>query len=171
LVAQLCWQRHPGRVAGVVLGASTMRFVDSGRDPAALRVVGDRVARAALTAASVAPAAAWTPGVDDNAWALSQFRSTTGRRVGAAAAQISRFDSSAWISRMNIPAAVVVTTKDRLIPAVRQRQLARQIADATVYDVDAGHSACVMRAERFTPAVQAACASVSARAASPLAQH
>jgi diacylglycerol O-acyltransferase len=165
LVAQLAWHRHPDRVAGAVLCASTSRFVESGRDPAALRVVGDRVARTAMKAAATRPAASWQPGVDDNKWALAQFRSTTGRRVGAAAAQISRFDSSAWIGRMNVPAAVVVTTKDRLIPAARQHQLARRIPDATVYEIDAGHASCVMRAERFTPAVLAACASVSARAA------
>lgn len=171
LVAQLCWNRHPHRVAGVVLCASTMRFVDSGRDPATLRVVGDRVARAALKTAAAAPPLTWAPGVDDNRWALGQFRSTTSRRIGAAAAQISRFDSSAWIDRMNAPAAVVVTVKDRLIPATRQRALARRIPDATVYDVDSGHAGCVMRAERFTPAVQAACASVSTRAAARLSQH
>lgn len=171
LIAQLTWRRHPDRVAGVVLGASTTRFVDSGRDPAALRAVGDRVARAALRAAAAAPPAAWQPGVDDNQWALGQFRSTTTRRIGAAAATITRFDSSPWIGRMDVPAAVVVTAKDRLIPAPRQRQLARRIPDATIYEVDAGHAGVVMRAATFTPALQAACASVSARATARLEQH
>ncbi|MDP9117634.1 MAG: alpha/beta hydrolase, partial [Actinomycetota bacterium] len=146
LVAQLVWRRHPQRPAGVVMCASTTRFVRSEREPAALRIVGDRMARAALRASPTGRVTGpWLPGdrTTDNRWALEQFRSTTGRRAAAAAAEISRFDSSGWIGSMNVPAAVVVTARDRLIPADRQRELARRIRGTAVYDVDAGHAACV----------------------------
>jgi pimeloyl-ACP methyl ester carboxylesterase len=166
LVAQLAWRRHPDRVAGVVLAASTTRFVRARQEPAVLRAIGERTTRAATRRAIASRAAApWAPGVDANRWALAQFRSTAPRRLAAAAAQISRFDSSAWVGSMNVPTAVVVTARDRLIPPVHQHRLARQIPHATVYEVDAGHAACVLSAAKFTPALQAACASVAARTA------
>jgi diacylglycerol O-acyltransferase len=166
LVAQLIWRRHPDRLAGAVLCASTTRFMSSTKDPFALRLIGSRAQLAATR--RVVPsrqATAWSPDVDANRWALAQFRSTSRRRVTAAGAVISRFDSSTWVGSIAVPTAVVVTAKDRLIAPQRQRLLARQIPEATVYEVDAGHACCVLRADRFTPAVQAACASVSARAA------
>ena len=164
LVAQLAWRRHPDRVLGAVLCASTTRFVQSGRDPRVLRAVAERTRRAAAGSLAARQATVWEPGADVNRWALAQFRSSTGRRVAAAAAQISTFDSSGWITEMDVPAAVVVTARDRLIPAERQRRLARMLPDATVYEVDSGHAGCVLAADRFTPALRAACASVAVRA-------
>ena len=116
---------------------------------------------------SVAAAALVSPD-DHNRWAMRQLRLTPASAISGAAAVVSRFDSSAWIGEMDIPAAVVVTTKDRVITPDRQRWLARQIKDATVYEADAGHASVVMRADKFIPALQAACASVSARIS---AQH
>jgi 3-oxoadipate enol-lactonase len=166
LVAQLIWRHHPDRVAGAVLCASTARFTRSARDPAALRVVSERVARAARQrrAAVVRAVAAEIPLADHNRWAFGQFRSTSGSGIAGAAAEISRFDSSGWIHRMDVPTAIVVTAQDRVIPPARQHWLARQIPHAAVYEVDGGHASCVLRADRFTPALQAACASVAARA-------
>ncbi len=69
---------------------------------------------------------------------------------------------------MDVPSAVVVTARDRLIPPARQHHMARAIPRATVYEVDAGHASCVLGAERFRPAMLAALASVSSRiSASP----
>jgi pimeloyl-ACP methyl ester carboxylesterase len=172
LVAQLTWRRHPQRLAGAVLCASTTRFTGSRNDPAALRVVS-----AGLAAAAAKRRGAVVRGVreqpprcdhnrrDHNRWAFAQFRSTPGSGVAGAAAAISRFDSSAWIGGMDVPTAVVVTGRDRLISPARQHALARLIPNSAVYEVDAGHASCVLRAERFTPAVRSACASVAARAA------
>jgi pimeloyl-ACP methyl ester carboxylesterase len=163
LVAQLIWRRHPDRVLGAVLCASTTGFVEPGRDPRLLRLVAERTARSAANHLLSREAAPWAPGMDVNRWALAQFRSTTGRRVTGAAAQIARFDSSRWIGEMSVPTAVVVNTRDRLIAPQRQRRLARLLPDATVYEVDAGHAACVLATERFRPALLAAAASVAVR--------
>jgi pimeloyl-ACP methyl ester carboxylesterase len=174
MIAQLTWRRSPQRVAGVVLGASTTRFSPPGREPFALRAVSSRLSLAAQRrqsaipdeeiADAVAAAAAIDPS-DHNRWALAQLRTTTKAGIAGAAAVISTFDSSAWIHRMDVPAAVVITTADRVIRPERQRWLAKQIPTATQYEVAAGHAAVVMRADRFIPAVRAACASVSARIA------
>jgi 3-oxoadipate enol-lactonase len=167
LVAQLAWRRHPQRLAGTVLCASTTRFTGSRNDPAALRVVSAGLAAAAAKrrAHAVRAVRAQPPHSEHSRWAFAQFRSTPGSGVAGAVAAISRFDSSAWIGGMDVPTAVVVTGRDRLIPPARQHALARLIPHAAVYEVDAGHASCVLRAERFTPALRSACASVAARAA------
>ncbi len=169
LVAQLTWRRHRGRVAGVVMCASTTRFRDTAQAPAALRVISTRVAATAARSTAIVrrTRSGHLVGTDDSRWAYGEFRSTSGTAIARAAAAISRFDSSGWIGDIDVPTAVVVTARDRLIPPTQQRLLARRIPDATVYEVDAGHASCVLGAEQFTPALQAACASVSARIASP----
>lgn len=156
LVAQTTWRRHRDRVAGLVLAASTTHFADT-----------ERARRRVITTARLAPARVRPPttvdATPDELWAWRQFRATSGHDVAHAAAAIARFDSRTWIGGVDVPSAVVVTARDRLIPPGRQRQLAQRIPQATSYEADAGHASCVLGADRFTPALLAACASVSAR--------
>jgi diacylglycerol O-acyltransferase len=165
LVAQLAWRQHPDRVGGAVLCATTNRFTESGREPAALRAISSGLGQAAAwRLRSVRESEAVTvPAAEHNRWALAQLRTTKGSGIAGAVATISRFDSTAWIDQVDVPVAVVVTARDRLIPPARQHWVARQIPDATVYEIPAGHASCVLKAAVFTPALQAACASVSGR--------
>jgi diacylglycerol O-acyltransferase len=156
LVAQTAWHRHRDRVAGLVLAATTTHFADTARAQRRLMALGRRV-----TASAAVP-----PAVDasrDELWAWRQFRATSGRDIAAAAARVARFDSRAWIGGVDVPTAVVVTARDRLIPPARQRALADRIRGATCYEAAGGHASCVLGAERFRPALLAACASVTAR--------
>ncbi|MEO9109769.1 MAG: alpha/beta fold hydrolase [Jatrophihabitantaceae bacterium] len=169
LVSQLVWRQHPTRVAGAVFGASTTSFTSPGRDRKMLNVVTQRLItftegreRSVLGSATDTNASADT---DAESWALAQFRSTSATEVAGVGAVVSRFDSTPWIAGMDVPTSVVLTAKDRLIVPARQRRLADLLPDSTIYEVDAGHSSCVLNAEKFTPALLAACASVSARAA------
>ena len=169
LVSQLAWRRHPDRVSGAIMCASTPAFVKREHVPYAMRAVSHRVttsvAQRSSTRAPARPASdAMHP---DGRWALEEFRRTTPAEITGAGAVISTFDSRPWIGAMDVPAAVVVTSRDKLMPPQRQRWLARQIHGATIYEADAGHSACVLRADVFRPALLAACASVASRAASP----
>ena len=85
------------------------------------------------------------------------------QQIGRATAEIGKFDSTAWVGDIDVPTAVVVPTKDLIIPPRRQRWLARQIAGAATYEVDCGHSSCVMNAGPFTEGLLAASSSVLAR--------
>jgi 3-oxoadipate enol-lactonase len=161
LVAQNTWLRHPDRVDGLVLGASTTHFATTPRRQRTVTNVGARLA-AVVTAQRRLAVEAFDQSVDDR-WAWRQFRATTAADVAAAGAVIARFDSRAWIGDVDVPSAVVVTARDRLIPPTRQRELARHLPGAAVYEVDAGHGACVLSAQRFRPAMLAATASVTSR--------
>ena len=63
-----------------------------------------------------------------------------------------------------VPAAIVVTRQDRLIPAWRQRELARALPGATVHEVDANHFA-FGRPDVFNPVLLDACHAVVRRTA------
>jgi pimeloyl-ACP methyl ester carboxylesterase len=148
-----------------VLAASTTKFRRGDVDPYAMRVIATRIARATERRLRDAPVLdADGVVVEGEQWALRQFRSTNSREVAGALAVLTRFDSSAWIGDVRIPTAVVVTARDRAIAPKRQRELARRLPDSTEYDVDAGHAACVLAADRFRPALLAATASVVTRA-------
>ena len=164
LVAQLTWHQHPDRVPGAVLAASTENFRFGRRDLPGLSFATDRIYRssarrvASLAAGVDAPIAG--TGRD---WAFHEFRSTTYAQVAGATAEISRFDSSAWISGMTVPTSVVIPSKDRASPATRQRRLAKALPNSTTYEFDGGHASIVLNADAFRPALLAACASVSSR--------
>jgi len=164
LVAQLTWRRHPDRVAGLVLGASTTHFADTARQRRRLDLVGARIAATIAAERRFAEQLGLDDGVDDR-WAWRQFRATPPRAVASAATVIAGFDSRPWSGAADVPAAVVVTSRDRLIPPVRQVELARHLPDAAIYEVDAGHAACVLAADKFRPAMLAATASVAGRVA------
>jgi hypothetical protein len=86
------------------------------------------------------------------------------RTVIQAADALTRFASHDWIGTVDVPAAVVVTTLDELVPAVRQRKLARSIPGAEVFEVEGDHDAC-LSVPSFPPTLVRACLSVARRAA------
>ena len=73
---------------------------------------------------------------------------------------VCEFTSDSWISQVAVPTAVVVTTRDRIVPARRQLQLARAIPGASVHELDADHGACVNAPLLFADALLEACCSV-----------
>ena len=58
---------------------------------------------------------------------------------------------------------MVVTLKDKVLPPDNQIALARRIPGATIHDIEAGHAACVLEADRFVPALLEAVDTVNAR--------
>ena len=90
-------------------------------------------------------------------------RSTSPWSVAEALTALGRHHSRPWLGRVDVPTAVVVTNRDRVVPARRQLALARSVPGATVHDIDAGHAACVLEADVFVPALAQAVATVTAR--------
>lgn len=164
LVAPLAWRRHPDRVAGLVLGAAAHSFRETRRHRAAHHLMSAAVA--SRSRQSLPPTlAAQSSGASDERWAYEEFRTTKPSAIGEAIAEIMRYDATPWAHTINVPTSLVVTAQDRVIPPHRQRWLASQIQHATVYEVNAGHAACVLQADVFRPALTVACASVTSRLA------
>jgi 3-oxoadipate enol-lactonase len=169
-IASLTWRRHPKQVAGLVLCATARHFVR--RDVA-------RVARFALPSvaafARMAPSAArerllqrMLARIEHPALRERVYREFEGHdpaSVIQATHALSGFSSHDWIGNVDVPTAVIVTTRDELVPPERQRKLADSIPGAEVFEVDGDHGACVARADLFVPALLAACRSVERRGA------
>ena len=171
IVAQRVWRQHPHLVDGLVLCATTDRFQLSpveraffgGMGASMLATRGISRSRTALAAARAAHGRLDLDPNDMHEWALREFRSTSPWAVGQALAALGRHHSRPWIGRIDVPTAVVVNTKDKVIPPERQVRLARSIPGATIHEVAGGHASCVLTAERFVPAMLEAAQTVNAR--------
>ncbi|WGX99757.1 alpha/beta fold hydrolase [Nocardioides sp. QY071] len=171
IVAQRVWRQHPAIVAGLVLGATTDRFqltaaergffLGMGSTMVALRGVSR--SRTAVRAARAAARGVDLEVSDLHEWALREFRSTSPWAVGQALAALGQHHSRPWLSRIDVPTAVVAMMRDRVIPTPRQLALARAIPGATVHEVDDGHAGCVLGAGKFVPRFVEAAATVNAR--------
>lgn len=162
LVAQLTWKRHHDRVAGLVLCASTTTFRQLPRERLFHAGYGGAIRRLRPGAGAL-PLHAAASRTSDRRWALRQFRQTSPAAISRVIAEVGTFDSTSWIGDVDVPTAVVVTSRDRAIPPHRQRFIAKQIRGATSYEVDCGHASCVLEADEFRSGLLPACASVTAR--------
>lgn len=168
-VAQLTWSRHPDRTAGLVLCATARNFQGARRERLFFPLVSAATTPLSGFARSRAERlAALLPEVpsadcSDPAWGRVEFRSTSAWSVPEVLAEIGRFNSAPWIDAVDVPAAVVVTSRDRTVPERRQRKLAAAIRDAEVFEVPGGHASLVLGAHRFQPALLDALESVVRR--------
>lgn len=163
LVGQLLARQAPERVRGLVLCATAATFRRNRRHNAVLDAFAGTAAmwqaRAKLAVMRGEPAEKLT----DHRWLYAQFRSTSPAEIMAAIDVIGRYDSTSWLREITVPTSVVVTAKDRAIPAGHQRWVSRAIPNANAFEIAAGHAACVFRPGQFVPALAAACASVHTR--------
>jgi 3-oxoadipate enol-lactonase len=168
IVAQLVYRRHRALVAGLVLCATTRNV----RGSPAERLI----ALALPTMAALMP---WNPMVQmvgaevlgpvllgyvgdggTREWAREQLRCTSLTTSVAAMQAVCDFTSHDWITAVDVPTAVVVTTRDRIVPPGRQRKLAMAIRGAAVYEVEGDHGVCVSAPDRFARELLRACRAV-----------
>jgi len=168
-ISQLLWKRHRSRISGIVLCATACRFARGDR-----RRLSHAVSPFLNLAGRVAPrrlirrvAKQWlSDAINDpliRERVMSEVQSSDPVTVGQAAAAVARFDSSKWISEIDVPTAIVLTEKDRLVPESSQRRMAALIPAAVTFPIPGDHSACVTAPEIFVPALREACASVVCR--------
>ncbi|MDR2279995.1 MAG: alpha/beta hydrolase [Gordonia sp. (in: high G+C Gram-positive bacteria)] len=164
LIAQRVWRQHPDRVGGLVLCASTDQFQTNTTERLFHRAMGMSLGsprrRTPTKGATPRPV---DPADDIHRWALAEFKSTRPAAVGRAVAAIGGHHTKPWIREINVPTAVVVPLRDKAIPPARQMAMARRIPGATIHEVDAGHSCCVMNADAFVPVLIEATNTVLAR--------
>ena len=165
MVAQLLYRRHASLLSGLVL-CSTAGNV---RGSPAERM-------AALAVPAMAAALQWNPmlhlmsadffglallgRIDDPAtarWARAHLSRTTLATTISAMHAVCGFTSDRWISQVDVPAAVVITVRDHIVPPDRQLELARAIPAATVHHVDGDHGACINAPRLFARALLEAC--------------
>jgi 3-oxoadipate enol-lactonase len=170
-VAQEVWRRHPDRVAGLVLASTStswrghlgekMFFPVMGwaMDSLSLRVQA-KVAQHSLRLEELPePFAGDTIG-----WGLKEMLSISPLSMPEVLAELGRFDSNAWIGEIDVPTSVVVTLKDKAVPALRQYAMAAAIPDVQVYEAPGGHTSIAFDQQNWAPIFLEAVRETSARA-------
>ena len=164
LVAQLVWKRHPARVDGMVLCAAAAAINRASHERVATGLFAALLDSLSPPARRLAPAAGVSHGyLRDHEWLLRQVRSTSPGAITRAVAEVIRFDSTPWIHEVDVPTAVLVTTRDRAFGVRRQRWLASRIPRAETVEVDAGHAGCTFASDKFVAGLLAAVESVRDR--------
>lgn len=164
LIAQLVWKRHPDRVDGLVLCAAAAAVNRASYERIATGLFAALLESLSPPSRRLAPGAAVSHGwLRDHQWILRQVRSTSPGAITRAVAEVIRFDSTRWAHQIDVPTAVLVTTRDRAFGVQRQRWLASRIPDAETVEVEAGHAGCTFASERFVAGLVAAVDSVHDR--------
>lgn len=168
IVAQLMWHRHQTRVRGLVL-CSTAGYFSSSREER-LSFLG-LSGLAALARVTPAQTTDWltdqiylqrkSDGFEP--WAMEQMASHDWRNILTAGRTIGAFNSGKWLKDVDVPASVIVTTEDSVVPPARQRHLYQQLRDVQVYEIEADHNAVYSAREQFVPTLLEACTSVYTR--------
>jgi len=170
-VAQLMWRRHPDMAAGLVLmatGASfipglqqRMMFAGAMAAAAGGTRTGQVMTRVPALGRRFVPMRSARRPNSMQRWAAQEFRRHDMRLVLEAGNAIAAYSSRRWIGGVDVPTAVVVTTKDRAVNPTEQVRMALAIEDAEIRRYAEGHTCPVL--ESFGPAVTAACLSVQHR--------
>ena len=155
-IAQLAWHRHRDRIAGLVLCATAHRF--RGAEP----VLGLGPAIMQRLRPANAPAKRSRLDREVRGWLSSELALADRRRVMEAGFSLARFDSSAWIGEVDVPHAVVITTRDAAVAPTRQRRLADALPNASVHEAHIDHVGCVTRPKVFVPVLLDALEAVTA---------
>ena len=169
-IAQLVWRRHRARVDGLVLCATAARFASSREARLGFMGLGglamaSRFTPPAMRRRFMNEVVTRRDATGPELWARDQMRRHDLTAVLEASRAVGQFSSTRWIGDIDVPTAVVVTSRDTLVSPRRQRALAEAIPGATLHPVDADHDAAVFAADRFVPALLDACHSVASRAA------
>jgi 3-oxoadipate enol-lactonase len=163
-IAQLLWRRHRDSVSGLVLCATSTRFARTQQYGNAIGTIG----MGASMALSFVPARVrkrgmslatrnWSQNNAAAAWAVEEWARHDPAALIQAGLALSRFDSSSWISEIDVPTAVVVTALDQTVAPRHQWAMSRSIRGAVAFPVQGDHRVCVDDPKHFIPALQSAC--------------
>jgi pimeloyl-ACP methyl ester carboxylesterase len=162
-IAQLVARDHPDVVRGLVLSGTAQHWQD-GETRRVWRAMG-----ALGLMLSVAPRWSWRSGFrrvgleesPQTAWPLSEMLRHQARDLAEAGRELGRFDSRPWLPSVDVPGAVVLTTRDTAVVPSKQRELASALG-APIFEAPITHLQITTRPDRYNPALLEALAAVGA---------
>lgn len=172
MIAQLVWRRHRRLVGGLVLCSTTRNCRGSLAEAMTSMVLPGveaalRMSPPQYRLSGNVISGNLFHGIGDESlhrWARSESASVSLQSAISATRAAARFTSHEWIGQVDVPTAVVVTTRDRVVRPSRQYKLARSIPMATTFEIDADHGVCVQEPVRFAATLLEACRAVAAAA-------
>ena len=162
-ISMLLWHRHRALVRGLVLEATALEWRASLYERLLWRFMGlvelslrfgtpkgliDRLLRDAIDECpDLRPLRGWLKG---------ELRRGDPADLAEAGRALGNFDARPFAGSIDVPTAVVVTTRDRLVWPKKQRALAAAVPHAHSIDVRADHDAPLLRADELRAATEAA---------------
>ncbi len=98
-------------------------------------------------------------------WMIAETMRNEPRVMVQAGRALSRYDARPWASSLGVPAAMLISTRDRLVRPRKQWELARALR-ATVAEVPMDHLGAIELPDQFASATLALVSSVAAAIAS-----
>ena len=154
-VGLLLAHRHPGRVQALVMQATALEWRRTARERMVWRLLSvlelslrlgtgagfvERVLRQAIEE---------QPELDRyRPWLVAEFRRGLARELADAGRALSRYDAQPWAGQLGLPAAMLITTRDRLVRPSKQRQLAEAL-HAQVIEIDADHDLPLVKGDEY----------------------
>jgi pimeloyl-ACP methyl ester carboxylesterase len=162
-IAQLVARDHRDAVSGVVISGTAQHW----QDPETAKVW--KWMGVAGIALSISPWSTLTAGFrraniplsPQTAWWLSELTRNSARDMAEAGRELGRFDSRPWLGSVRVPAASVITTRDRSVSPTKQRELAAAIG-GPVFEVDIDHLDLGTRPDLYSPGLLEALSAVRA---------
>lgn len=153
-IAQLIARDHRDAVSGLVLSGTAQHF----QDPEMVKAW--RWMGALKLGLSISPRGVWRAGFRQakipysqrTAWWLSELTRHSARDIAEAGRELGHFDSRPWLGSVRVPAASVITSRDRSVAPGRQHELAAAIR-ATVFEAPIDHLEVTSRAAEYNPAL------------------
>lgn len=172
VITQLLWHRHPDVLRGLVLCATSDTFRTRPRDRWAWRAMSafqlmlrvfprrwlERFAFAQARGARVR----LTPMIHEDTpakvkellpWIIGELSRGSAEDIAEAGRELGRYDGRDWVSDIDVPAAVIVHTRDALVAPDSQRALAARIPDAETFELPIDHDGVAARTDLFAPAL------------------
>ncbi len=156
-IAMSVWHRHPTRVDGLVLCATSQEFSVTPLERLefpALRPLSQsvRVVPRRLRQELFRRIVEWRIGTQKfNPWMREQILLGEPRLLLEAGAALGRFDAKEWLPQIgsDTPVSILVVTDDTMVPTARQFELAAAIDHAEVFTTTGTHDSPVLHPKRF----------------------
>jgi pimeloyl-ACP methyl ester carboxylesterase len=163
-IAQLVARDHPDVASGIVLSGTAQHWQEA-ESKRVWRAMG-----AFGLLLSVAPRLSFQAGFkragltepERTAWVLGELMRHSARDVAEAGRELGRFDSRSWLGSVQVPAAVVVTSKDSAVSPRKQRELAGAL-HANLFEAPIDHLEVTTRGDLYNGPLLEAIRSVEAR--------
>jgi 3-oxoadipate enol-lactonase len=163
-IAQLVARDHPDVASGAVLSATAQHWQDpeTRRTFRAMGVLGLSLSLAPRTFWRLGFRRVGIPQNERTVWVHSELMRHAARDIAEAGREIGRFDSRPWLQELSVPLAVLITTRDQVVPVRKQRELAAA-AGGPVFEAPIDHLDVVTEAAKFNPVLLEALAALQER--------
>ena len=155
-ISMLLWRRHPELVDGLVFEATALEWRASKRERRIWKGMGfveqffrsswssrilDRALREAIfVQPSLEP---YRP------WFTAELGRGDPKEIADAGRALGAYDARPFAGTVDVPTAVVITTKDRLVRPSKQRALAAAIPGARTFELAGDHDVCWVKGNEF----------------------